>query len=84
MTTCSSKEFRCPDCNINVYSAYAENPLLWENHQGHNCLKDLLQENEKLQSFSNGGIVVENKKLEEKIGTYYKFKFPVTIEIADM
>ena len=56
----------------------------WENYQGHSCLKDLLRENKKLQSFSNGGIVVENKKLEEKISTYYKFKFPVTIKIDDM
>ena len=60
MTTCTSKDLRCETCNINVYKEYAESTTLFENFEGHNCLKDLKKENEILKQSSNDELVAKN------------------------
>ena len=43
MTTCTSDELCCPRCKINIYRLYSESEELYEQHEGHACLKDLLR-----------------------------------------
>ena len=49
---CTSPELQCPTCNINVYSIYKDldfNSVDPESGAGHDCIRDLKDENQRLK-----------------------------------
>ena len=64
---CTSEEVCCPKCNLNIYRIYHDSKELYESHDGHDCLKDLKRENEKLKNGYDEAMKTENVAMEAKL-----------------